>query len=268
MSGLLQRALQWSALCFCASSWLAAEAQPHAVCAAPRYDAAAEVAQVFDGDTVRLRDGRKLRLMGINTPELNPPSPGRSPDEQAEPLAAEAKRALDALLGETRRLYLLFGPQREDRYGRLLAHAYLADGRNVAAELLSEGLGFALIVPPNVALAECYVRSEQAAYEPRRGVWEESYFAPLPAAEVGAKASGFKIVSGVVQRVFRRGDTTWLQLSSVLSLRIRDVDRAHFGDADMNSWQGQSVTARGWLTPRSGRVTMRVRHPSALSVRP
>ena len=110
------------------SALLVALAVPaHAVrCPADRIDRGAHVARVFDGDTVALADGTHVRLIGINTPEH-----GRdgAPDE---PFAAAATGALRELLAEhDGRLQLRFGAERHDRYGRLLAHAYLPDGRSV-----------------------------------------------------------------------------------------------------------------------------------------
>ncbi|MBF3305298.1 thermonuclease family protein, partial [Pseudomonas aeruginosa] len=51
-----------------------------------------EVARVVDGDTVRLRDGRSVRLIGINAPELA--HNGRT----TEPFAEAAKQRLQALV--------------------------------------------------------------------------------------------------------------------------------------------------------------------------
>ena len=56
-------------------------------CPADRIDEYVEVADVHDGDTVRLVDGRKLRLIGFNTPEL------ARDESPAEPLATEARQA-------------------------------------------------------------------------------------------------------------------------------------------------------------------------------
>jgi len=39
-------------------------------CPVDRIDLRAEVEYVHDGDTVRLADGRSVRLIGLNTPEM------------------------------------------------------------------------------------------------------------------------------------------------------------------------------------------------------
>ena len=54
-------------------------------CTTPPFDETVEVAKVTDGDTLRLRDGRSVRLIGINSPEL------AHTDKPAEPLAEQAR---------------------------------------------------------------------------------------------------------------------------------------------------------------------------------
>jgi endonuclease YncB( thermonuclease family) len=124
------------------------------------------VDHVHDGDSVRLADGRALRLIGIDTPELA--RDGR-PDE---PLARAARDRLRELLRDSgMRLELRFDREREDHYGRLLAHAYLPDGRSIAAELLAEGLATQLVVPPNEASWTCFRQAERVARRARLGLW-------------------------------------------------------------------------------------------------
>ena len=53
-------------------------------CPVDRIDEFVKVRQVFDGDTILLMDGRKVRLLGINSPELE------HDDRPAEPLATGA----------------------------------------------------------------------------------------------------------------------------------------------------------------------------------
>ncbi|PSQ90779.1 MAG: hypothetical protein BRD57_05985 [Proteobacteria bacterium SW_6_67_9] len=92
-------------------------------CPADRIDRRAAVDAIYDGDTVRLRDGTDVRLIGVDTPEI-----GRdgAPDE---PHARDARRVLRQLTRNAdRRLHLRLDADRRDDYGRLLAHAaqYLA----------------------------------------------------------------------------------------------------------------------------------------------
>jgi endonuclease YncB( thermonuclease family) len=61
-------------------------------CRADRIDETVSVSQVVDGDTLRLKDGRLIRFIGINTPEL------ARKEKPAEPLAKKARKVLQSLL--------------------------------------------------------------------------------------------------------------------------------------------------------------------------
>jgi endonuclease YncB( thermonuclease family) len=84
--------------------------------------------EVLDGDTLRLPDGRKLRLAAIDTPELGRPG------------AQQAAECLAGLL-QGRRLRLQPPDPPRDRYGRLLADV-VADGSSVSAALVERGLAW------------------------------------------------------------------------------------------------------------------------------
>ncbi len=77
---------------------------------------------VIDGDTVILGDDTHLRLIGIDTPEIDHDDPGNT-----EPGAAMARRFLIDLLDGGTQL-LVMDNERKDRHGRLLGHLFLTDG--------------------------------------------------------------------------------------------------------------------------------------------
>ncbi len=95
----------------------------------------ASVSKVYDGDTLQLTDGTRIRIIGMNAPEF-----GRR--GQADELFAEqAKSLLVSLLNKhNNQVSLQYGPDRLDRYGRTLAHVFLDDGTNIAEHLLISGL--------------------------------------------------------------------------------------------------------------------------------
>src|SRR3990170_901464 len=85
-----------------------------------------KVQKVYDGDTVLLSDGRKVRYLGINAPEWQ------------EPFYLKAKRLNESLvMGKDVRLE--FDEERADKYGRLLAYLYVGD-QMINAILIEEGL--------------------------------------------------------------------------------------------------------------------------------
>jgi len=238
-----------------------------AACPTPRIDQWVVVSRVIDGDTLRLSDGRKLRLIGINTPEL-----GRD-GRPAEPLAQTARRALVDLLGDAPRLGLRFGREREDRYKRLLAHAYLPDGRNVEVSLLEQGLAAYIVVPPNTALSGCYRQAERLARDAGRGVWD-SVYRPLPVDRVARDRGGFRIITGTVVRVGESRRSLWLNFQRSpgegpregVAVRISREDLGHFRQWDPRRLQGRRVTVRGWWRPYKKQLVTRLRHPAALEI--
>lgn len=161
-----------------AAAWLAAGAGPPG---AER----ARVADVIDGDTLRTADGRTVRLIGIDTPET------RHPDMAGpQPFGPEAAARLAALVGG-RTVRLERDAADADDYGRPLRHVW-ADGRLVAAALVEEGLGQALIIPPNTRHADVLRAAEAAARSAGRGLWGAArptgvaVFATPPAAVTAA----------------------------------------------------------------------------------
>ncbi len=112
-------------------------AQAEVFCPAPASVVRVEVQRVVDGDTVRLKDGRSVRMIGVNAPETAKRGRGD------EPYAVAARQRLQALVAASEgRVGLVPGRERKDRYGRTLAHLYGADGENLEARLLAEGWGF------------------------------------------------------------------------------------------------------------------------------
>ena len=128
----------------------------------------AAVRRVIDGDTIELSDGRLVRYIGIDTPEVR-----RRRGEQwvvdPEPFgkaASEANRRL--VSGRTVRLE--YDAQTHDRFGRLLAYVYVND-QLVNEELLRLGYAQLLTIPPDVRYVERFRQVMEEARRARRGLW-------------------------------------------------------------------------------------------------
>jgi micrococcal nuclease len=124
------------------------------------------VTRVVDGDTVEARiDGEieDVRLIGVDTPETV------KPGEPVECFGPQASRFSHRTL-EGERVRLVFGEERRDVYGRLLAYAYL-DGHFVNAALVRRGLAHSLTIPPNDRFAPLLRRLELRAARAGRGLW-------------------------------------------------------------------------------------------------
>jgi endonuclease YncB( thermonuclease family) len=91
---------------------------------------AGTVADVLDGDTITLTDGRHVRLVQLDAPET----------DEGECYAGEAKRVLERLLPPGMGVEIETDPalDRRDRFGRILAYAK-RDGTNVNLELVRQG---------------------------------------------------------------------------------------------------------------------------------
>jgi micrococcal nuclease len=128
--------------------------------------ATAYVSRVVDGDTVEVQlDGREedVRYIGVDTPETV------KPDTPVQCFGPQAS-AFNHGLVEHRRVRLVFGVERRDVYGRLLAYVYLGE-RFVNAELVRRGLARTLTIPPNDRFADRFKRLEIAAARAGRGLW-------------------------------------------------------------------------------------------------
>lgn len=219
-------------------------APAQAFCPAPGELPSLKVQRVVDGDTLRLVDGRSVRLIGLNSPELG--RQGRS----AEPFAEAARRRLGELVAASEgRIGLRLGREAKDHYGRTLAHAYDAKGRNLEALLLAEGLGYLVAIAPNVALVECQRAAEHSARQARVGLWRRS---PVQRPEQLVRG-GFALIQGRVERVERNHGGLWLELGGYLVLRVAPPLLAGFDERQLRGLVGRRVEARGWVIDRSRR---------------
>jgi len=144
----------------------------HTLACAPRASAVQEpdciVSKVMDGDTFRCQDGRKVRLIGIDSPE-----------GLQGPFGARSRAALFGLLQSGVPLRLERDVAATDQYGRVLAYAWL--GSTLVNEAMVRG-GWAVLytVPPNVKYAERLRRAQNEARAGSAGLWAQNGFACLP----------------------------------------------------------------------------------------
>jgi micrococcal nuclease len=124
------------------------------------------VVRAVDGDTIEVRIGGEVedvRYIGVDTPETVKPG---APVQCFGPRAS----AFNHRLVEGRRVRLVFGVERRDDYGRLLAYVRLGR-RFVNAELVRRGLARSLTIPPNDRFAPLFRRLELRAARAGRGLW-------------------------------------------------------------------------------------------------
>jgi endonuclease YncB( thermonuclease family) len=132
------------------------------------------VRKAIDGDTVILSDGRHLRLIGVDTPELGH---GRAPDEPFA--AAAAARTAELVAGQTVEIEGDRAPF--DKYHRPLGYLWFrgAGGERTLLnlQLAEEGWGISLFYSPNGKYRVELDRAQAAAIEAGRGLWSRPDFA-------------------------------------------------------------------------------------------
>lgn len=197
-----------------------------------------------DGDSFILTDGREIRLVGINTPEMY-----KKPHGIREPYALEAKSALKALLAQG--FFLQVAQQTHDRYGRTLAYAYDKNGRNIEAQLIQKGLGFAIAYPPNIQNLSCLLASQSRARLEKRGVWKDEYYTPVSSKQLESHHAGFIRLTGKLMNITYTKKSWWLQLDGNAVLQIRKDEQRYFNKKHLDALKRRKITVNGWLVDRS-----------------
>ena len=124
------------------------------------------VEKVLDGDTVVLEGGERLRLRGIDAPEVgHKGSPGQY-------FGREAGDALAAMVAG-RDIILDRDELDRDRYGRLVGTARLEDGRPVSLAMIEQGAAFVYPHPSDKdrELAGKLRSAQSAAIARGGGLW-------------------------------------------------------------------------------------------------
>jgi len=234
-------------------------------CAAQHYHETAKVAYIYDGDTIKLSDGRKIRLIGINTPER-----GRN-GKVDEPFYLAAKKQLQKIIADNHSsVKIVFGKDKRDRYKRLLAHIFTLDNKNITAILIKKGLGFAIAISPNIQFLDCYQDAEREAKKLKRGIWNHAYSRAIEVTSLKKSTHGFHRVKGTVQRIGESRSSFWLNLDSKsnvkFALRILKKDLPYFTKYHPNDLLNRQLTARGWIYKVKGEQRMTIHHPASLQI--
>lgn len=137
--------------------------------------------RVFDGDTLDVAGVGRVRLLGIDAPEMG------GNFERPAPFAVEARERLQALVLHRWVRLECDGPTR-DEYGRRLAYVFLETREFVNAQLVREGLAR---VSARVRLQywDELRRAEDEAQARRRGMWGERPRVPSPSYKLPREAA-------------------------------------------------------------------------------
>ncbi len=137
---------------------------------------------VIDGDTIVLSDGRKVRYLEINAPEI----PHK--DKEGEPLGKIAKRFNEALVKGKVIKILPSRTKPYDRFGRVLAHVFLLNGKLVSEILVRKGLAHVCFFERPDKYAQRLLSAQRSAIIYKRGIWGVK-FTTLEPYYIGNKRS-------------------------------------------------------------------------------
>jgi endonuclease YncB( thermonuclease family) len=215
-------------------------------CMAERIDEG-RVGAIIDARTLRLQDGREVRLAGV--------------EETIAGLAAKSaqRAALEDLAAG--RAIILRGSPKPDRYGRIVAIAFVqGQTQPIQANMLKDGH---LIVTAAIDDEDCasYLRRVEAqARHAKRGIWAE------PAAikntempgDILAVVGQFVVAEGRVQSVREAGATLYINFGRrwtqdfAVTISRRNLAAFEAAGIPLKSLERRRVRVRGWVEQRGG----------------
>lgn len=229
-------------------------------CDSQQFDEIGIVDKVYDGDTIRLRDARIVRFVGVNTPEMSHDA------MPTQALAAEAKTLLMSLLPTGSSVGLQYDRMRQDHYKRTLAHVYSQAGQNISATLIARGYGFAIVIPPNLGHSACYFANEELARREKRGIWAHSAYIPRAVDTLSRHDTGFQHVTGTVTLVGNSKKNVWLDIGKGFSVRISRKHLQYFANVPLEGMKDKQLRLRGWVSFYNNKLRMNIGHPAMMEI--
>ena len=232
-----------------------------------------KVRTVIDGDTIKLTDGRIVRYIGVNAPQMRTKKAGEWVDDP-EPGALAAFQA-NKLLVEGKKIRLELVNRHKDRYGRLLAYCFVKQNGQkeellINVELLRKGLGFLYLTPADLAYIERFAQAHFQAIRDKKGIWQEE---EAIAARLGNRFIGeCKLVEATVVKVTQSAQSFVLFLDSThrryLKISIPKTYLQNFYTAGCNPetyYKGKTIRTFGLITAYSG-PEIEAFHPALIEI--
>jgi endonuclease YncB( thermonuclease family) len=205
------------------------------------------VASIVDARTLRMQDGREVRLAGV--------------EDTASGLAAKPQQS-DALASfVVGRNIVLRGSPGEDRYGRSVAFIFIEGGSEpVQAHMIENGH---LLVTAAIEDEDCgrFLRGREArARQAKRGIWAEP--AALKntemAGDIMAVIGQFVVADGRVHSVREAGATLYINFGRrwtrdfAVTISRRNIPAFESGRVPLKSLERRRLRVRGWVEQRGG----------------
>ncbi len=214
------------------------------------------VKKVFDGDTVLLSNGKKVRFLGVNTPEVE----GRNKSVQAG--GEEARQWLIQKL-KNKKVRLEPDVEKKDKYNRLLAHLFTEEKEHINLELVKNGLASVNIHPPNLKYTDELLLAQKEAERDKKGIWSYKEYATKSAEQIKkGRYKGWQRVTGEIKNIRHTRKYSYLNITDVFSLKIAKKSLVLFPELD--SYLGKKIEVRGWINKHKASYSMFIRHPGAI----
>lgn len=200
----------------------------------------ATIKTIGDDGTMTLADGRVLRLSGV---ELVSGAAARN-----------LQQALRDMIG-TGPIALRGDGPAEDRYGRVVAQVFAADGTWIEGAVLRQGLARVATTPDHREVAAALYAAERSARAHRLGLWNDARTALRHADAVIRFVDSWQVVDGVVTSITPRHNAVDLHLGDDeardLSIRVSAVI-AQKMETDPATLVGRHLRVRGWIGKGAG----------------
>ena len=221
------------------------------------------VTHVVDGDTLLLKGqagekDKRIRLVGVNTPEL---------DHKAGLHQAFAWQAYQGLKTfENKYIFYQEGPDKRDRYGRYLYYLFDSDRISIGSQLISQGLGYRIAIPPNIKYQSCLIKAEAQAKEQRLGVWSKK--------QQWQPQAGFVVANVIITSVTRNRGGWWLKTKQGLVINLPKSYAYQWSEQAVFRLEEQRLKVRGWQYFRTSKKAehkswvLLIKHPNDLQLVP
>jgi micrococcal nuclease len=123
---------------------------------------------VYDGDTILLDNKKKVRYLGINSPEIDHKG-GKSE------FMAHAARNSNIELVKVARVSLEFDKEKKDRYGRLLAYVFLENETMVNVLMVRKGMAHVLFNNQDLKYKDLLLDCQRKAMKEKLGIWSRPF---------------------------------------------------------------------------------------------
>ncbi len=220
-----------------------------------RYKNGLAIKRVIDGDTLELYSSKRVRLIGIDTPETRRFN-GVEWTEVDEPYSLEAKNFTQNFC-RTGILRIEQDLQKQDKYNRILAYCFIND-KMLNEELLRNGLAYLFFMQPNGKYAERLFKAHCQAVKSKKGIWSDknNIITPKQMLKYTGKV---KIICGKIENI-AFSDIGYVLLWDIDNYIQVPANIAFEKASYIRSLKGQDVCAEGKIKKRSGQAFVRIFH--------